>query len=176
VRRVLLWIVVAGSAILCAWSGQHYIHARSDAAVALRQLAVVSADAREIASMRAAAPAEARRKRPTPGLATRIADVVSKAGLPQSALQNLSPETESAAGTSGLRKQAARITLDGLTLPELGRFLQEWRVAEPVWTMATIDIPPTAAKIAAKPGQATDRPLRAVLGIETVFADNEGNR
>lgn len=174
--RALVWIIIAGSFGLCLWEGHCYYSARAGAGVALRQLAVVRADSGEIASIRAAAPPESRWPRPAPGLATRVADVVSKSGLPPSAFQSLSPETESTVGISGLRKQAARVTLDGLTLPDLGRFLQEWRTAEPLWTVTSIDITPAAAKVAAKPGQVTDRPLRAVLGIETIFASNDGTR
>ena len=96
--------------------------------------------------------------------------MVSKAGLPPSALQNLTPETESAHGTTGLRRQVAKLTLDSLTLPELGRFLQEWRSAEPVWTVSSLDITPAPARKRAAAAEPTDRPLRAVITIETVFA------
>lgn len=174
--RALVWIIIVASIALCVWEGHRWLSARAEARSALRQLAAVRADVAEIASIRAAASPESRRARPAPGLAMRVADVVSKLGLPQSGIQNLSPETESMVGTSGLRKQAAKITLDGLTLAGLGRFLQEWRSAQPLWAVTSIDIAPTAAKVAARPGQATDRPLRAVLGIETVFAANEGTR
>jgi hypothetical protein len=149
--------------------------ARADANVAFHQLSVASADAREVAAIRAAAPPQSRRHRPPSGLATHVADVVSKSGLPQSALQNLSPETESGVGATGLRKETAKLTLEPLTLAELGRFLQEWRLAEPLWTVASIDITPTSTR-----GRGTnDRPLRAVIGIDTVFANDaskEGNR
>src|SRR5262245_50846859 len=101
--RALVWLVLGASAALCLWEGHRYYTARSDAGRALRQLAVVRADAREVAAMRAAAPPESRRPRPTTGLAARVTDVVSKANLPQGVLQNVSPETESALGQSGLR-------------------------------------------------------------------------
>jgi hypothetical protein len=160
---------------MCLWAGHRYYIARAEASVSLRQLSIVSADAREIAAIRAAAPPESRRHRPPATLATHIADVVSKSGLPQSALQNLSPETESGVGSAGLRKETAKLTLEPLTLAELGCFLQEWRKAEPLWTVVSIDITPTPAR-----GRGTnDRPLRAVIGIETVFtndASKEGNR
>jgi hypothetical protein len=172
--RTWLWVLVAGCLILSAWAGRRYINARSEAAISLRQLTIVRNDAREIAAIRAAAPPESRRHRPPPGLASRVADVVSRAGLPQSALQNLSPETEAAADTSGLRKQSMKITLDGLTLPQLGRFLEVWRATQPLWMVASIDITPTSSKTRSAPGQAVDRQLRAVLGIETLFA--EGSR
>jgi hypothetical protein len=168
--RVLMWAILMMSAIVLAWAGHRWAMARTEANIAIRQLALVSADVKEIAGIKASSPPESRRSRPAPGLATRVADVVSKAGLPQAALQNLSPETESAAG-AGLRKQAAKIMMDGMTLPELGRFLNEWRNAQPLWTVSSIDITPTPTP--AKTRQAsgpTDRPLRAVLGIETIFS------
>lgn len=174
--RVFVWAILVMSAIVLAWSGHRWAMARTEANIAIRQLALVSADAKEIASIKASSPPESRRPRPAPGLATRVADVVSKADLRQAALQNLSPETESAAG-AGLRRQAAKITMDGMTLSELGRFLNEWRNAEPMWTVCSIDITPTPAKTRKASGP-TDRPLRAVLGIETIFAASaqEGSR
>jgi hypothetical protein len=178
-RRALLWLVMCASAVLLCWAGQRYYAARSDSRVALRQLDLVRADAEAIADLRAAAPPESRRHRPPPGLATRLGDVISKAGLPPSSLQNLTPETESAYGSAGLKRQVAKLTLDGLTLPELGCFLQEWRTAQPLWTVSSIDITPASARMLATPGHATDRPLRATITIETIFADDqakEGSR
>ena len=169
--RSVSWIAVAASVVLCAWTGHRYWAARSEATVSLRQLQRVSADAREIASLRSAAPPESRRHRPAPGLATHVADVVSKSGLPQSALQNLSPETENGVSGTGLRRQVARMTLEPLTLPEFGRFLQEWRAAEPGWTVSSIEITPAPQRN----GKGTERPLRAIIGIETVF-NQEGSR
>ncbi len=167
--KAIFWIAAAVSLVLCMMAGHRYWAARSDADTSLRQLQRVSDNAREIASLRSAAPPESRRLRPPPGLATRVADVVSKAGLPQSSLQSLSPETETQVWAAiGLRRQVAKMTLDGLTLPQLGRFLQEWRTAEPVWTVSTIDISPAPAH--GRGTQPGDRPLRAVLSIETVFA------
>ena len=171
--RALLMLTATASVIACLWAGHWYWVARSDASLALRQLDRVSTDTREIALLRSSGPPESRRSRPPPGLATRVADVVSKAGLPQPTLQNLSPETESAAGASGLRRQVAKMTLEPLTLPDLGRFLEEWRKAEPTWTVSSIDITPAPTRNRTA-GQG-DRPLRAVIGIETVFADKEAS-
>jgi len=147
--RTLLWLAVAdgpspcsyGPATATGWPGP-------TPAISTPPSSSASAtDAREIATLRSAAPPESRRHRPAPpGLATRVADVVSKAGLPQSSLQNLSPETETSVGGTALRRQVAKVTLDGLALPELGRFLQEWRTAEPAWTVSSIDITPAPAR------------------------------
>jgi hypothetical protein len=170
-------LAVVASAVLCLWEGHRDYVAHTDANVALRQLSLVSADAREVAAIHAAAPPESRRHKPPAGLATHVADVISRSGLTQSTLQNLSPETESGLGATGLRKETAKLTLEPLTLAELGRFLQEWRAAEPIWTVASIDITPTPTPTRGR--AATDRPLRAVIGIETVFANDaskEGNR
>jgi hypothetical protein len=166
--KALLWIALAVSLVLCMMAGHRYWAARSDANASLRQLQRVSDNAREIASLRSAAPPESRRQRPRPGLASRVADVVSKASLPQSSLQSLSPETETQVGGTGLRRQVAKMTLDGMTLPQLGRFLQEWRTAEPAWTVDAIDITPAPTRGRSTPSG--DRLLRAVLSIETVFS------
>src|ERR1051325_8650862 len=92
--RALVLGVLALSLAMLAWSGHLYWAARADAALSIRQLDFVRVDARDITSLRLAAPPESRRRRPAPGLANRVTDVVAKTGLPQAALQSLTPESE----------------------------------------------------------------------------------
>jgi hypothetical protein len=69
------------------------------------------------------------------------------------------------------------VTLAGVTLPQLGGFLKEWRQREPAWTVSGIDLAPQAP---GKKGEASsaggDLPLRAVIGIETMFVEQGGGR
>jgi hypothetical protein len=170
--KLLVWLLAACSIATLAWAGHRYWLARADANLAMLQLQRVTADVNDIAALRTAAPPESRRPRPTSGLGAKIGDVIAKAGLPQSCLQSLSPETESPVGNAGLRRQLAKLTLEGLTLPELGAWLAEWRTAQPQWTVASIEITPASQRVS----KATERPLRALIGIETVFGTTEGGR
>jgi hypothetical protein len=61
----------------------------------------------------------------------------SAAGLSQSILAGLSPESiaqQSDTGTA-LRRRAT-LTLQSLTLPQLGAFIAEWRAREPGWAVS----------------------------------------
>ncbi|HYE63785.1 MAG TPA: hypothetical protein VD997_17470 [Phycisphaerales bacterium] len=166
--RVLPILSALFGAALIGWSAQRYVAALEQATEAADALTVVADQATQLDRLRASAPVESRRSRPAPGLASRIAQVVAVTGLSQGTLQNVTPEVETGIGTGtgiNYRRTAVRLTLDPITLPELGRFLQEWRAAEPAWTVSTIDLTPTSNQ--AKGGQ---KPLRAALFIETVFA------
>ncbi len=102
-------------------------------------------------------------------LAARVSAVLAAAGLGQSSLAGLSPESvvqRSDAGTA-LRVRAT-LTLQSVTLPEVGRFIAEWRSRHPAWTLTSIDLAPDAgAKIT--PG--SDLPIRAVLVVESIAFD-----
>ncbi len=107
---------------------------------------------------------------PTASLATRVSGVLSAAGLNQSNLAGLSPESaaqRSDAGTA-LRRRAT-LTLQSLTLPDLGRFIGEWRAREPAWAVTSIDLTPVTN---AKPEPGTDLPVRVVLVVETLSFEN----
>ena len=177
--RLPLPISIVVSTALLAWSGHRYLQQRGDATTATGGFKAVVDQATELTTLRSEAPPESRRARPAPGIAARLAGVVAVAGLPQNSLQNVTPELESpvnaGSGAFAYRRSAVRLTLDPITLPELGRFLQEWRSAEPVWTVTTIDLTPTSQL-----AKGQQKPLRAALLIETVFAQDtaplaEGN-
>lgn len=108
---------------------------------------------------------------PTPSLATRVSGVLSAAGLSQSNLAGLSPEStaqRSDAGTA-LRRRAT-LTLQSLTLRDLGRFIGEWKAREPAWAVTSIDLAPVTN---AKPAPGADLPLRVVLVVETLSFENQ---
>ncbi|MBX3360295.1 MAG: hypothetical protein KF912_10405 [Phycisphaeraceae bacterium] len=108
---------------------------------------------------------------PTPSLATRVSSVLSAAGLSQSNLAGLSPEStalRSDAGTA-LRRRAT-LTLQLLTLRDLGRFVAEWKAREPAWAVTSIDLAPATN---AKPAPGADLPIRVVLVVETLSFENQ---
>ncbi len=108
---------------------------------------------------------------PTPSLATRVSGVLSAAGLSQSNLAGLSPEStaqRSDAGTA-LRRRAT-LTLQSLTLRDLGRFIGEWRAREPAWDVTSIDLAPVTSS---KPAPGADLPIRVVLVVETLSFENQ---
>lgn len=110
------------------------------------------------------------------GLTPRIAGVLERAGLSASVLASVSPEAEShLAGHPGLRvsRRRATLTLSGVTLPHVGKFLDAWRSCEPCWTPASIDISPAGGKA---PEAGGDLPLRTVITIECIAVRRDGDR
>lgn len=102
-------------------------------------------------------------------LAARVSAVLAASGLGQSSLAGLSPESvvqRSEAGTA-LRVRAT-LTLQSVTLPEVGRFIAEWRSRYPAWILTSIDLAPDAGD---KVTPGSDLPIRAVLVVESIAFD-----
>lgn len=89
-------------------------------------------------------------------MVARVSSSLTRAGIPVGRMTSLSPGTAAAEGVSvrlsdgtTVRRvrRSASMTLDQVSLPELGGFLQEWRAAQPEWRIVSL--------------QATPIPLRA---------------
>jgi hypothetical protein len=172
--------VLAGGAVTVTALG--YVEARAGAERQLSAYREVLAQTRELTQLRAKAPAWTRRGRPPTGLTPRISAALASCGLPASSVASVSPESESALGETDLhaRRTRAVVTLTGVTLPQLGSFLGAWRTREPAWTVSSVDLSPQNGQGTAGAGSAGaaggDLPLRAVIGIETMFVDQGGGR
>jgi hypothetical protein len=153
-------LTVAGHAARDAAAAAH--HARAD-------LARIRRDLDELARLRDSTPPPPKR---TAGLQPRVSAVLASSGLPASTLVSLSPEvaTPTSGAESRLMRQRATLLLGGATLPQLGRFLSGWRVAEPSWIITSIELSPAplSANLVASAGEL---PLRAVVVMESIFRD-----
>lgn len=103
-------------------------------------------------------------------LAERISAALADAGLAGSILVNVSPESErtlDASGQMAVVRRRATLTLAPVSLPELGRVLDDWRQREPAWTISAIELHPETQreKIAG-----ANLPLRAIITIEAIAA------
>lgn len=173
-----LFLLAAGALGI---SGSRYLGARSRANAGALLLKAVSAESAELARLRASAPAWALRGRPASGLAPRVSAALSACGLPATAMASLSPEAESAVAAAGAgdlsaRRTRAVMTLAPVTLPQLGSFLEAWRSREPEWGVSSIDLSPQSGKEGGPGAVGGDLPLRAVIGVESVFVDQSGGR
>lgn len=110
------------------------------------------------------------------GLTPRVTAALQQAGLPAGALAGLSPEAEAVIADQGgvrVARRRATLTLSGVTLPQVGKFLDAWRSAEPVWTPVSIDLSPIGGK---PPEAGGDLPLRAVIAIESTAVRQDGDQ
>jgi hypothetical protein len=161
-----------------AFTAPRAADARSKAATAQARLREVARDAGVINALRSEVPDAPESDQSRGGLTPRVTTVLQQAGLPANVLASLSPEAESAIATQGgvrVSRRRATLTLAGVTLPQVGRFLEAWRTSEPAWTPTNIDLSPVGA--GGKPLETGgDLPLRAVIAIETSVALQNGDQ
>jgi hypothetical protein len=163
---------------LLGFTARSALRARSAAGEARFQLITVTRQARELVQLRHDSKERALPVRPAGGLAGKVAAALARAGLPASALQGLSPEAETLTSAHCFRERAT-VTLTGITLPQVGGFLDAWRTGEPEWTVSSIDLSPLdrgLGSAAGRPGTQTgnvgsDLPLRAVITLEGLFKE-----
>jgi hypothetical protein len=188
-----------------AWSGTRYSAARGDLRLAEAQHQTITSAAAEIERLRNATPTVAAGAKPQPNISGQVTDTLVEAGLAPALLTNVTPESDTAieranagAGSRAAnpaaryRRQSARLTLEPLTMPDLGRFLATWRTSQPQWTIASINVSPvmamknargkSAASVSSSSASAADttddpelqspsRPVRVNLLIECVYVD-----
>jgi hypothetical protein len=171
-----LWMVASLASMAAIGSaGARALHAREVAFAASQTLELVSRLASDIASLKSGTAALPRISTGGPAMGTRIADVLAAAGLQSTTLSNVSPEADTRLQLpdSSQRFVRSRVTLslNEITLPSLGLFLDAWRRTEPDWVPASIDVTPTSPKQGFPGG---DLPLNVIISLEAVFADAPG--
>jgi hypothetical protein len=149
------------------------------------RLARIAGSAQQLTELEARLPAWALIPKSTAALAPQVSAVLAAAGLPASAMTSLSAESASPASPGAtVRAQArhATLVLSGLTLPQVGSFLQAWRQKQPAWTVSQIELSPEASAVGAlgkpssRPDTGGDLPLHAVLTLETLSLQRGGDR
>lgn len=164
-QQALLWSLTFAILVL---TGVRASHAHARRVLSRLILNTTEAQARELVQRRSLARESSLPSLPPPssraegGLAGKVARALADAGLPASALQSLSPEAEST--DKGVVRQHATLTLSGPSLPQVGRFMDAWRTAEPQWIISGLDLSPAGT---AAPG--ADVPLRTVITLDAVF-------
>lgn len=143
--------------------------ARSAARASLDHHAQVLALVNDLTQLRSRKAVQSGGRHPQPGLANQITDALISSGVPVGSLTNVSPESESTVqGAPDLRRQIARLALEPITLPALGRFLSTWRSNHPEWTIAAIQLVPVANTPQPGPNDAP-APVRVNLTIECTY-------
>jgi len=183
-RTVALASVGVASLIAMAWSGARCLSARGESNTARARYTSIAANIREIERVRQTQANIASAAKPQPNLSGQIADMLVEAGLSPNLLTNLTPEPDAAVtlGTShDYRRQVARLTLEPISMPNLGRFLGSWSNSQPEWTISAITITPVVLPSKPKAGVpeqddrdavSPNRRVRAVLTIECLYVDH----
>lgn len=168
---ILLVVVALASVTALFMSASGYLAARSERGVASETLVLRRAQADELALLRRAT---ATLPRSSGDLASRMTAVLTSCGLSSQTLASVLPEPPvelpSPSGVNRTR-HVARVSLEKLTLPTLGRVLDTWRSAEPAWAITAIDLSATPVSKAPAPGDDRQLRLRATLTLDAIFSD-----
>lgn len=173
-KHILLWILAAGLLIVCG-SRAAGAHARRNESRSA--LTLVTQQATELVRWRHAAQDSSLPLRPEgggqglagQGLTGKVSQALTRSGLASSVMQSLSPEAESS--DKGLIRQHATLTLSGLSLPQVGAFLDAWRTGEPDWVVSGLDLSPAGTGTPGTGVAGADLPLRVVVTMDAVFKD-----
>jgi hypothetical protein len=168
----LLLLALVPCVALAAWLGQRALTAHDRLDAAQRHHEKVIKSVALIDQLRNTTPSAA--PKPPPNVSGQVADVLVEAGLAPALLTNLAPGAETSVGPC-YRRQAARLTLEPITLPDLGRLLNVWRSTRPEWTIASITVSPQIVRqTGANQPDAADtstRTVRVNLLIECLYTN-----
>ena len=154
IRRApaLFMFVVAASLAGSAISAARLSVARAREQAAGERAPAVAADLAEVINLRARQEQIAAGQRPKEDVYAEFAAALSEAGLPSGCLRDLSPDGDKALETGSttagprLRVQSVRLTIEPVTLVQLGNLLASWRAKQPVWRTSSIELSaPTGA-------------------------------
>lgn len=149
--QLLDWLLIAsiaGALAAAAWNASRWWVARTRATAAHGEVATARDLVAAVERARALPPLLAESAPPRDQLAL-VTDTLGRAGVAASVLRRVQPEAEGAIEriegvTLPVRRSSMRVELDGLTLPELGRFLATWRTQNPEWTPVLVTLSPRA--------------------------------
>ncbi|HEX8876101.1 MAG TPA: hypothetical protein VF777_05085 [Phycisphaerales bacterium] len=143
---VLLLGAVGLGVVACVWSSWNWHRARGVAITCAERLAEMQAlvaaleQARDRPQILADAP-------PATDQLTLVKDTLGEAGVPESVLRRVFSEADGVSEriegvTLPIRRSGLRVELDGVTLPEFGRFLAAWRTRQARWTPVLLNLSP----------------------------------
>lgn len=139
-RRVLLVsaCLALGAAVLV--QARRLGAVTADLYAAEAALVALTRDAQEIADLRARPERLAQVERPTQDTLARLTAALAEAGLPSVRLRDLTRDSDGMPAPAGARRQSLRFTLEPVTIPQLGSFLEQWRSSQQLWTMSRIEL------------------------------------
>ena len=140
-RRAVLAVLVACAvgAFVLALRAKGLAMARDSVARERAALERTDADLRELAALRDEREVVAAQKRPTQDVIAQVNAVLRDAGLPTTRLKDLQPEADQPL-SGRYRSQTIRLSLDHLSIEDVGALLAAWRAARTVWTPRAIEL------------------------------------
>jgi hypothetical protein len=168
-RWLVVLLAVAASAVIAA-----RVVAWRTAAAEFNRAAATRASVEEkaarIATLRLQPAVNGFGARPGDDVMSLTTRVLDAAHVPAARLRSVQPEADRtlADDRDGRRAATVRLSLEPLTVPELGAFLAAWRSSQQVWSVSRIDL--NAAPAAAGGGGAGN--YRASIIVSATYLDD----
>lgn len=143
---IALTLLPAALAIAVGASARHLETLRSRVHWARASLAGTVETTQAVLDLRAKQQRIAEQKRPERDVIARVNAALTEAGISSDRFEGVRPESDSAlpgsAGgdASAYRRQTVRLSLKRLSVGELGAFLGQWSVTQPIWTPTQIEL------------------------------------
>ncbi len=165
-----VWVIALGLPLVI--SANRLAEARSQLAVGRSSLVRIADSAQRIVDLRGAHQRIAEHKRPEQDVIARVSAALTQAGMAAEHFGGLRPESDAALAGTGhtgvaYRRQSVRVSLNDLSIAQLGAFLSQWSATQRLWTPTRTELTPAGSR------QGSDRYDPTILITATYLADGE---
>ena len=171
-RRALTLVALAVCALAPVWAWANARDARGELSAARAAHDAVLAQAQRWDRLVATAPVAGEAWRPESDLVARVGHAMRAAGLGPDALTRLNVSDPQPTRDPALRRQSVAISVEGVTPGDAARFLVEWTVAEPQWTVRSVRM----QRRQPRRGDSGDPGWTALIAVEAVYIHTESGR
>lgn len=143
---VLFLCLFAIASVPIAFSANRLWRTQSQLDTAEATLAQVTRDASRIIELRDKQQTIAEQKKPDQDVIARVNAVLADAGIPSERFGGLRPEADTAlSGATGstsinYRTQSVRVSLNELSVSQIGEFIGHWCMTQPLWIPTRIEL------------------------------------
>lgn len=141
-HRLLLVLLGLACVAVLGWRCVAWQAAATEFDQAYAEHAEVAAQSARVTALRALPPVSGYGSRPAEDVIQLANRTLEAATLPPARLRGVQPEPDRAIqdDREGRRLATARLSLEPLTVPELGAYLAAWRSRQQVWSVARIEL------------------------------------
>ena len=142
---MLFGLIALIASVPIAISAKRFSRVESHLIAAMSNLDQIKTDAIRINELRSKQQMIAEQKRPDQDVIARVNAMLSEAELPLNSFGGLRPEADaelpnSFAGSVTYRRQSVRISINELTIREIGDFVSRWCSTQPLWVLTRIEL------------------------------------
>ncbi len=141
---IVLALVIAAASLAGAVAWNRLSTAIQAADNARRDYLSVERDGREVIRLREERATASLGEPPQDDLVARLGQIASESGLSRGMVRNVERVSDRSIGETrgerGFRRRDVRVTLEPVGPADLGRFLEQWRRSQPLWTVSNIDL------------------------------------